>query len=72
MADARDTSRLTVILVTDVVGYSRLMEADARGTVAQISAYRKEVGDPKIAEYRRQQSGARRAGDGRGIRSGDR
>ncbi len=44
--------RLTVILAADMVGYSRLMEVDERGTVAQIKAHRKEFIDPKIAQYR--------------------
>ncbi|MDH3690688.1 MAG: adenylate/guanylate cyclase domain-containing protein [Gammaproteobacteria bacterium] len=43
--------RLTTILAADVVGYSRLMAADEAGTLAQLKALRKELIDPKTAEY---------------------
>lgn len=43
--------RLAAILVTDMVGYSRLMEADEAGTIARQKAHRKELIDPKIAEH---------------------
>ncbi len=43
--------RLTAILVADMVGYSRLMAADEAGTLARQKAHRKELIDPKIAEY---------------------
>ena len=43
--------RLTTILVADVVGYSRLMEADESGTLAQIKANRREVIEPKTAQH---------------------
>jgi adenylate cyclase len=43
--------RLTTILAADVVGYSRLMAADEAGTLAQIKAHRKELIEPKTAEY---------------------
>jgi adenylate cyclase len=43
--------RLTTILVADVVGYSRLMAADEGGTLAQLKAHRKELFEPKTAEY---------------------
>jgi adenylate cyclase len=36
----------------DVAGYSRLMGADEEGTLRQLKAHRKELIDPKIAEYR--------------------
>ena len=42
--------RLAAILVADMVGYSRLMEADETGTIAQLKAHRKEIIDPTIAE----------------------
>lgn len=44
--------RLTTILSADVVGYSRLMAADESGTLAQLRAHRKELIEPKTAEYR--------------------
>ncbi len=43
--------RLTTILVADVVGYSRLMGADEAGTLAQLQTNRKELIEPKTAEY---------------------
>ncbi len=43
--------RLAAILSTDMVGYSRLIEADEEGTLARQKAHRKELIDPKIAEY---------------------
>ncbi len=44
--------RLVVILSADVVGYSRLMGEDESGTLSRLKAIRKELVDPKIAEYR--------------------
>ena len=43
--------RLAVILAADVVGYSRLMEADEEGTLAQIRSHREELVNPTIAEH---------------------
>ena len=43
--------RLTTILAADVVGYSRLMAADESGTLAQLKTHRKELIEPKSAEY---------------------
>ena len=43
--------RLTTILAADVVGYSRLMAADEAGTLAQLKTHRKELIEPKTAEY---------------------
>ena len=40
--------RLAAIMVTDVVGYSRLMEEDEAGTLA---ALRKELIDPAVAGH---------------------
>jgi len=47
----RDKRRLAAILAADIVGYSRLMGADESGTLAQLKTHRKELIDPKIAEY---------------------
>src|SRR5262244_2850908 len=44
--------RLAAILAADVAGYSRLMGADEEGTHAALTTLRREVSDPKIAEYR--------------------
>src|SRR6516162_3623585 len=46
------TRRLAAILAADVSGYSRLMEADEEGTLERLSALRRELVDPKIAEHR--------------------
>jgi hypothetical protein len=43
--------RLAAILAADVVGYSRLMEADEAGTHARLKALRKEYIEPRIAEH---------------------
>ncbi len=43
--------RLAVILSADVVEYSRLMAADEAGTFAQLKTLRKELIEPKTAEY---------------------
>ncbi len=44
--------RLAAILAADVVGYSRLMEADEAGTLVALKALRNDLTDPLIAEYR--------------------
>ncbi len=44
--------RLAAILVTDVVGYSRLMERDETATLAALKAHRAELFDPEVAEHR--------------------
>src|SRR5215469_12208753 len=43
--------RLAAILAADVAGYSRLMEADEDGTLAQLRAIRTELFDPTIAVH---------------------
>ncbi len=43
--------RLAAILAADMVGYSRLMAADEEQVLARQAAHRKELIDPKIAEY---------------------
>lgn len=43
--------KLTTILAADVVGYSRLMAADEAGTLAALKAHRRDLIDPKAAEY---------------------
>ena len=51
MAPEREERRLAAILVADMVGYSRLMEADERDTIARQKAHRAELIDPSIAEH---------------------
>ena len=46
------TRRLAAILAADVVGYSRLIEADEEGTLNRLKSIRAEVIDPKITEHR--------------------
>ena len=43
--------RLAAILAADMVGYSRLMEADESGTIARQNFHRAELIDPKITEH---------------------
>ncbi len=43
--------RLTTILAADVVGYSRLMAADEARTLVALKAHRKELIEPKAAQY---------------------
>ena len=43
--------RLAAILLTDIVGYSRLMGLDEEGTIARQMAHREDVFDPKIAAH---------------------
>ena len=43
--------RLSAILAADLVGYSRLMGRDEQGTLARLSALRREVLEPVIAEH---------------------
>ncbi|MEW9836569.1 adenylate/guanylate cyclase domain-containing protein [Mesorhizobium marinum] len=42
--------RLAAIMAADMVGYSRLMEADEQGVVARLRAHRIELIDPAIAK----------------------
>jgi adenylate cyclase len=46
--------RLAAILAADMVGYSRLMEVDERGTLARLRTHRIELIDPAIAKNRGQ------------------
>ncbi len=51
MAEDKVQRRLAAIVVADIVGYSRLMEADEEGTLAALKALRSEHFDPKVAEH---------------------
>jgi class 3 adenylate cyclase len=52
MAEARAERRLAAILAADVVGYSRLMEADEAGTLNALKARRKSILEPLLSAYR--------------------
>ena len=51
MAEERVRRRLAAILAADIVGYSRLMDADETGTLERLKLLRDEVFDPKVAKY---------------------
>ena len=50
MAAERNMRRLCVIVAADVAGYCRLMGADEDGTLAALTAHRRELIEPAIAE----------------------
>ena len=52
MPEERAQRRLAAILAADVVGYSRLMQADEAGTLATLRARRSDVLQPLVAQYR--------------------
>ena len=52
MAEQYVQRRLAAILAADVVGYSRLMEADEAGTLDRLKALRRELFEPKTKQYR--------------------
>ena len=54
MAEERVQRRLAAILAADVVGYSRMMEADEGGTLAALMARRREVLEPTVAKHQGQ------------------
>ena len=45
------TRRLAAIVAADVAGYSRLVGADEEGTLAALTALRRELAHPKIEEH---------------------
>ena len=49
---ARIERRIAVVLCADVVGYSRMMGSDEEGTLAALNSVRRDIVDPKIADYR--------------------
>ncbi len=51
MSEKRVVRRLAAILAADVVGYSRLMQADEVGTLEALKAHRRERIDPAIAAH---------------------
>src|SRR5262245_61018869 len=52
MTEERIERRLAAILAADVVGYSRLMEADEAGTLAALKARRRDVLSPLVTRHR--------------------
>ena len=51
MVEERAQRRLTAILAADVVGYSRLMQADEVGTLSALKARRRDVLQPLVARH---------------------
>jgi adenylate cyclase len=51
MVEERVERRLAAILITDVVGYSRLMGNDEAGTLAALKVHRAEAFDPMVAAH---------------------
>jgi class 3 adenylate cyclase len=51
MTQERAQRRLAAILAADVVGYSRLMEADEAGTLAALKERRKTILEPTIRSH---------------------
>jgi len=51
MAEERAKRRLAAILAADVVGYSRLMQADEAGTLAALKTRRTEVLQPIVSRH---------------------
>jgi TolB-like protein/Flp pilus assembly protein TadD len=52
VVSGRIERRLAAILAADMVGYSRLMEADETGTIARQRSHRSELIDPKISAFK--------------------
>jgi class 3 adenylate cyclase len=51
MATVRVERRLAALMAADIVGYSRLIEADEAGTLAAIRELRRATIDPLLAEH---------------------
>ena len=52
MTDLGVQRKLTTVVAADVVGYSRLVEADEAGTLAALKGLRLTVLEPLLAEHR--------------------
>jgi adenylate cyclase len=50
VAEERVQRRLAAILAADIVGYSRLMEADEAGTLARVKALRADLLEPRAGD----------------------
>ena len=51
MSEERVRRRLAAIMAAEVVGFSRLMEANEEGTLSALSAHRRNFFDPAIARH---------------------
>ena len=51
MAEAGVERRLTTILAADIFGYSHLMGMDEAGTLSALTKHRRDLIDPKAAQY---------------------
>src|SRR5215475_12877111 len=51
MSEQAPRRRLAAIVAADVVGYSRLMQADEAGTLAALKSRRAEILQPLVAKY---------------------
>jgi adenylate cyclase len=51
MAEERVNRKLAAILAADVVGYSRLMDADEEGTLSALKQHRQTIFDPTVAAH---------------------
>src|SRR5499426_1087678 len=51
MAEQTPRRRLAAILAADVVGYSRMMQADEAGTLAALKSRRTEILQPLIGKH---------------------
>ncbi len=51
MGTAAVERKLTTIVLADIVGYSRMTSRDEAGTLAALKSQRKELIEPKIAQY---------------------
>jgi class 3 adenylate cyclase len=51
VAPQHQARRLTTILAADVVGYGRLMSVDESATLAALKTHRRDLIEPKTAEY---------------------
>lgn len=51
MADKNLARRLAAILAADVVGYTRLMEANEEGTLSTLKRHRRDFFDPAVARH---------------------
>jgi class 3 adenylate cyclase len=49
MPEERVQRRLAAILAADVVGYSRMVEADEAGTIARLKTIQSELLEPMVA-----------------------
>jgi adenylate cyclase len=52
LAEEQVERRLAAIMVADVVGYSRLMEANEERTLGALRQHRREFLDPTVAKHR--------------------